>query len=320
MKYCSEIHSVTLGVRDLAKTGRFYETNFGYQPVEAAPVSADCARWWGVPEGVAARSALLARWRDGKPLSRGMLRLLECTPSGDHAWGGYERYFDYGHYAVNIRVPDIRASYDAMQAAGARSKSRPTRWEVEPGLEAWDSLSWDPDGTLIDVYTVNGRPDVFHPIDGPATEVETVAIHTSDAKRSRDFYMGLGYSQFYDRMITDLSSFFHLPDHVALHNINLYMPERSPVGRIEIVQYVGLPGEPVGAAAKPPRLGILAIAFESPDLDATAAQLRRLGALEVGATVEIDLPGVGRVRALEAAGPDRERLQFHQPLAAAGRA
>jgi catechol 2,3-dioxygenase-like lactoylglutathione lyase family enzyme len=312
MNWYSEIQTVTLGVRSLTQTRAFYETAFGYRCVDESTVSHDCAGFWGVPAGVGARTALLARAAPDGPVRRGMIRLLECTPAGEHAWGRYERYFDYGHYAVNIRVPDIRTSYDTMLEAGASSKSRPTRWEVEPGLEAWDSLSWDPDGTLIDVYTVSGRPDVFAPIQGLATEVETVAIHTSDARRSRDFYLRLGYSQFYDRLITDLSSFFHLPEHVALHNINLFKPERSPVGRIEIVQYVGLPGEPVGARARPPRLGILAIAFETQDVGAAQDRLRQLGSPEVGAVTEIELPGIGRVRTFAADSPDRERLEFHQ--------
>ncbi len=313
MNWCSEIQAVTLGVRNLARTRTFYEKVFGYRTLDESNVGRDCAALWGVPDGVDARTALLARFSGGVPVRRGMIRLLECTPSGEHAWGGYERYFDYGHYAVNIRVPDIRASYETILAAGARARSRPTRWEVEPGLEAWDSLSFDPDGTLLDVYTVSGRPDVFAPIEGLATEVETVAIHVDDAHRSRDFYRGLGYSLFFDRLITDLSGFFHIPKHVALHDINLYKPERSPVGRIEIVQYRGLPGEPVGARARPPRLGILAISFETPDVAAAQARLRELGASGIGPVAEVVLPGIGRALAFAADGPDRERLEFHQP-------
>lgn len=303
---------VTLGVRSLARTRAFYEEVFGYRTVDVSDLSRDCADFWGVPAGVGARTVLLARVAGGAPVRRGMVRLLECRPSGEHAWGGYERYYDYGHYAVNIRVPDIVASYGAMLAAGARAKSRPTRWEVEPGLEAWDSLCFDPDGTLLDVYTVSGRPDVFAPIEGLATEVETVAIHTADAHRSRDFYLGLGYSLFFDRLITDLSSFFHLPEHVALHDINLYKPELSTVGRIEIVQYRGLPGEPVGARARPPRLGILAISFETSDVAAAQARLRELGSPDIGPVSQIMLPGIGLTLAFAADGPDRERLEFYQ--------
>ena len=312
MNQYSEIHSATLGVRQLAVTRAFYESVFGYRCVAEGEVARDCAAWWGIPSGTQARTALLARHEDGAPVPRGMLRLIECEPAGEHAWGGYERYFDYGHYAVNIRVADIRSKWSEILAAGARPKSGPTHWVVEPGMEAWDSLSWDPDGTLVDVYTMIGRADIFRPITGLASELETIAIHTSDADRSRDFYTGLGYSVFFDRTITDLSSFFHLPKHVALRDVNLMKPERSTVGRIEIVQYVGLPGAPVGPRARPPQRGILAISFETADIAAAARDLHRLGAPMVGDVLDADVPGLGRVRALAADGPDGERLEFFE--------
>lgn len=314
MNRYSEIHTATLGVSDLARTHAFYESVFGYRCVAEAEVAPDCAIWWGIPAGVRARTALLGRVEDGAPVQRGMLRLIECVPGGEHAWGGYERYFDYGHYALNIRVADIRSKWDGILAAGAKPKSGPTHWVVEAGMEAWDSLSWDPDGTLVDVYTIIGRTDIFKPVTGLATELETVALHCSDADRSRVFYAGLGYSVFFDRTITDLSSFFHLPGHVALRDVNLMKPECSTVGRIEIVQYVGLPGEPVGARARPPRRGILAIAFETADIAAAVQELHALGAPWVGTPLEADVPGLGRVRALAADGPDGERLEFFERL------
>ena len=306
----SEIQIVTIGVRDLARARAFYEGLFGYACIAEGAVPEPCRAAWGVPAGIGARVATLARVGADGPVMRGMLRLLECTPSGEHAWGGYQRYFDYGHYALNIRVPDIRAKWPEILAAGAKPKSGPTHWVVEPGMEAWDSLSWDPDGTLVDVYQMIGRESVFKPIDGLATEIETVAIHTSDADRTRAFYTGLGYSIFFDRRITDLSAFFHLPSHVALRDVNLMKPERSTVGRIEIVQYEGLPGERVGHKARPPNLGILWISFETSALDAARREVSALGATDIGAVVAGEVPGIGAARLFMADGPDGERLEF----------
>jgi hypothetical protein len=44
MSSCSEIHTVTLGVRYLATKRHSYETSCGYRAVDAADVPADCAR------------------------------------------------------------------------------------------------------------------------------------------------------------------------------------------------------------------------------------------------------------------------------------
>ncbi len=43
-----------------------------------------------------------------------------------------------------------------------------------------------------------------------------------------------------------------------------------------------------------------------------ARDLRRLGAPAVGEVIDADVPGLGRVRALAAEGPDGERLEFFE--------
>ncbi|MCP5360957.1 MAG: hypothetical protein H7A14_09585 [Sinobacteraceae bacterium] len=308
MSRISEIAFATLGVRDLRTTTTFYRDVFDYEQLASGVVDPELAALWQVPSGTTARFAVLGR--RGAP--RGRLRLLACEPPGEHAWGNYERYFDYGHYAINIRVPDIRSHWTRIIGGGAKPKSGPTHWVVEAGMEAWDSLSWDPDGTLLDSYTVTGRPDVFQDLQGHASELETVAIHVGDADRAKRFYVALGYSTFFDRRIDDLGAFFHLPDGVVLRDVNLYKPECSGIGRIEIVQYEGLLGNPVGPLARPPRRGILSISFECEHLESAAAIVCEHGGSVAGAPVEVDLPAVGAVRALSATAPDGEVLEFYE--------
>jgi predicted enzyme related to lactoylglutathione lyase len=309
MTRISEIACATLGVRDVRATSAFYRDVFNYEPLAAGEVDAGLAALWQVPAGVRARYALLAR----AGATRGHLRLVGCDPCGDHAWGGYERFYDYGHYAVNIRVPDIRSHWTRIIGAGAKPKSGPTHWVVEAGMEAWDSLSWDPDGTLLDAYTISGRPDVFKDLKGRASEIETVAIHVGDADRAKRFYTALGYSTFFDRRIDDLGAFFHLPEGVVLRDVNLYKPELSGIGRIEIVQYEGLPGLPVGPRARPPQRGILSVSFEAEDLEAVASLVRDHGGAVETAPQRVNLPGVGPADALRASGPDGEGLEFYVP-------
>ena len=98
----------------------------------------------------------------------------------------------------------------------------------------------------------------------------------------------------------------------VLRDVNLYKPECSGIGRIEIVQYEGLPGNPVGPLARPPRRGILSISFECEDLESAAAIVREHGGSVAGAPVEVDLPAVGAVRAMSATGPDGEVLEFYE--------
>ncbi|MDW8258271.1 MAG: hypothetical protein RML32_02370, partial [Gammaproteobacteria bacterium] len=118
----SEIAQVTFGVADLDRARRFYQSVFDYECIAAGAVPRDCRIVWRIDGDVPARYALLRR--SGAP--RGWLRLLELQPPGLPIWGDYARYFDHGHYALNIRVPDLRAHWPKLLAAGARARSAPT--------------------------------------------------------------------------------------------------------------------------------------------------------------------------------------------------
>ena len=271
------------------------------------PAWPPCGRY---PAGVRARYALLAR----AGATRGHLRLIGCEPCGDHAWGGYERFYDYGHYAVNIRVPDIRSHWTRIIGAGAKPKSGPTHWVVEAGMEAWDSLSWDPDGTLLDAYTISGRPDVFKDLKGRASEIETVAIHVGDADRAKRFYTALGYSTFFDRRIDDLGAFFHLPDGVVLRDrepLQAGARRASAASRscnTRACRACRSVRGPVRRSA-----ASLSVSFETDDLEGAAGLVRDHGGTVETAPQRVNLPGVGAADALRASGPDGEGLEFYVP-------
>lgn len=305
----SEVAVATLGVADLDVTEAFYRDVFGYETRARGTVPEEYHRGWRMPPGSQARFCLLAR----PGSTRGMLRLVQADSPGAHIWGCYERIQDHGHYAINFRVPDVHAIWQALLANGVRPKSAPLRWDVDETMVAWDSQCWDPDGTLLDVYTMEGRPDIFTPLEGRASSIETVAIHVADADRSHAFYRGLGFSLFFDRRIDDLGAFFHLPDKVVLRDVNLIKPELSSIGRIEIVELEGLPGLPVEERAHPPNLGILSISFETDDIERTAILVAALGGRSLTAPHRAGDAGLGKVQAFSAFGPDGELLEFVQP-------
>jgi catechol 2,3-dioxygenase-like lactoylglutathione lyase family enzyme len=222
---------------------------------------------------------------------------------------------DYGHYALNVRVPDIRAAIAAITSNGGRSKSEPTHWTVTPTLSAWDSLSLDPDKTVLDVFQLEPAPgSLLSDYDERPSPLQTVAIHVSDAHRSARFYAALGYRPLYNKLIENMESFFHLPSGTALHNINMMLPDEPGAGRVEIAQYVGWPGHSQRDRAVPPALGILGISMETDDLEATESLLDSIGAEPAGERVEIAMPGLGNIVARSYFGPDDERIEFFQRL------
>ncbi len=198
---------------------------------------------------------------------------------------------------------------------GGQAKSEPTYWTVTPELSAWDSLSHDPDDIIIDVFELEpAEGSLLSHYDGLPSPLQTVAIHSSDARRSARFYAALGFRPMYNKVLKDMESFFKLPKGTDLHNINMMMPKKPDVGRLEIAQYVGWPGVSQRDKAVPPALGILSVSLETENLDATELLLASIGAESVGDRVQVELPGLGEIKARAYYGPDDELLEFFETL------
>lgn len=304
----SEIKFVTVGVLDLDRSIAFYADAFGFEEISRTRVDHEAvSEAWRIPAGIAGRFAIM-----GIPgLESGMLRLVEWTPSGDHVWAKPARFQDLGAYAVNFRVKEINAAWDLLGRSGAREKSKPTYWEVEQNIAAWDSQCYDPDGTLLDVFQVVGEIERTL---GPfarghdASEVQTLAIHCSDVRRSEAFYKGLGFETLYDRVIDHIWDFLGLPKGTKLHNINLIMRGARPNGRVELAQYIGLPGKSLKARTAAPGRGPLMMSMRVKNLDEASTQIQALGGKPIG-MARYDCPPFGDVAAATFFGPDDEVIE-----------
>jgi hypothetical protein len=270
------------------------------------------AEAWRIPSGVAGRFAVM-----GLPgIESGMLRLVEWTPAGEHVWAAPARPQDLGPYALNFRVKDIQAAWIRLGQSGAREKSKPAYWEVNENIAAWDSQCYDPDGTLLDVFQVVGEIErTLGPFaDGcDSTEIQTLALHCSDARGSESFYQALGFETLYDRVIDHRDEFFSLPEGTRLHNINLIKPGPHPNGRIELAQYIGSRGRSSRARTIPPNRGPLMMSLKVANLELASMRLKNLGAKPIGAA-RYDSPPFGAVMAATFFGPDDEVIEVFQRL------
>lgn len=307
----SEIKLVTLGVIDLDRSIAFYADALGFEEISRTRVNQEVlAEAWRIPAGIAGRYAVM-----GIPgVESGMLRLVEWTPPGDHVWTSPARFQDLGAYGVNFRVKEINAAWDLLGRCGAKEKSKPTYWEVEQNIAAWGSQCFDPDGTLLNVSQMVGEIErtlgPFAP-GRDATEVQTLSIHSANARRSESFYRGLGFEPLYDRVIEHLWTFLGLPQGTKLHNINLIMPGDRPNGRVELVEYAGLPGRSLKARTAPPGRGPLMMSMQVTNLDPASDRLKGLGARPIG-TARYDSPPFGTVSAATFFGPSDEVIEVFE--------
>lgn len=305
----SEIQFVTLGVADLERATRFYRNAFGYRLIGRSEVPAELRDAWRIPPGVHAETAVLSA-RTG---TAGRLRLLCCDAPGERVWGDYRRPEDLGLYAVNYRVREIHSGWQRLLDAGAAPRSEPTFWTVNEDISAWDSQCWDPDGTLLDVFEVQGAvTETLGELSVEASEVQTVAVHTADIRKSQAFYQGFGFEVLYDKVVESMEDFFHIPAGISMHNVNLIHPGCSPNGRIELVQYIGYPGESLRERAAPPNHGILHISFETDDLGTASRRIEQLGGEPAGPPVDTELEPTGCVRLATFFGPDGELIECYE--------
>lgn len=308
----TEIRVATLSVRNLEASKAFYAGVFDYVEHGSGTAAGPAFETlWQQPPASSGQVVVMGP----EGATSGLVRLVQFDTPGELYWGDYSDMQDHGHYALNIRVPEIKAAIAGVTGHGGRSKSEPTYWTVTPDLSAWDSMSYDPDDILLDVFQLEAAPgSTLSAYDGRPTSLQTVAIHSSDAVRSAIFYAALGFRPLYDKKLENMEGFFHLPEGTSLHNINMMQPDAPEVGRLEIAQYVGWPGRSQRDRAVPPAVGILSASLETDDLSATEALLSAIGTEPVSDRVELDMPGLGPIAARSYFGPDDEVLEFFERL------
>lgn len=306
----SEIRYSTISVRDLAVSRSFYENVFNYVVHADGDVSGDAFNsLWRLPPSMSGNVVVMGP----EKATSGLIRLVQFNAPGEIYWGDYSGMQNYGHYALNIRVPEIRDAISKIMENGGRAKSEPTHWTVTPELSAWDSLSHDPDNIIIDVFELEpAAGSLLSDYDGLPSPLQTVAIHSSDARRSACFYAALGFRPMYNKVLKNMEGFFKLPKGTDLHNINMMMPSTPGIGRLEIAQYVGWPGVSQRDNAVPPALGILSVSLETDNLDTTEQLLASIGAEPVGDRVRVEMPGLGAIKTRSYYGPDDELLEFFE--------
>jgi catechol 2,3-dioxygenase-like lactoylglutathione lyase family enzyme len=306
----SEVRIATLGVSDLDRSLAFYRDALGYRELAQGTLDPALAPLLRAEVPLRGRWAVIAA--DGSGLGR--LRLVAAEPAGERLWTDANRYAGSGYYALNFRCRDARAAMARIAAAGGHAAHEPSYWEVSDQVAVWDSISDDPDGIRLDLFSYERGGELRGPLDTEVSVLQTVAIATRDIARSRRFYEGLGFRELFDRVLDfpELQQLLGADRPVRIHNVNLMKDGTIVPGRVEMFAYLGIddvPEERLAERAHPPHLGILSIGFESGDLDADLARLAGLGARPIARAKVAEWPGYGPAEVGVVAGPDGETIE-----------
>jgi catechol 2,3-dioxygenase-like lactoylglutathione lyase family enzyme len=311
----SEVKAVTLGVRDLQRACAFYERALQYQVQERGAIASELAPLWRFDAAHAGEYAVVAADASGL----GRIRLVAFDAPGQALWHADNLYNGSGFYALNFRCRDALSIMHAIESAGGKSAHEPSYWEVSEQVAVRDSISDDPDGIRLDMFSYEKGGDLRGPLTTEVSVVQTIAIATRDVPRSVAFYKALGFQELFDRVLDfpELQTLLGTDRPVRIHNVNLMKDGHIVPGRVEMFGYLDmehLPDAPLRDLAVPPNIGILSATLLSDDLSTDVQTVLALGASLV-ARSKIELPGFGFSDVATVLGPDGEQLELVQPLA-----
>ena len=307
----SEVRLATIGVSRLDPAIQFYEQALAYHCLEHGRVDPGLAPLWQFDPGLALDYAIMAADASG----RGRIRLVAGPRMGRPIWTPADRMSATGSYALNFRCRDIHAQLEHIRAAGGEAGRQPHFWEVNKDVHVYDSMSSDPDGTQLDLFSYARGGDLRGPLETPVSVIQTVALAVADVEASRAFYQAMGFVELFDRVLDfeGLGDMLGVDRPVRIHNVNLMKDGHVVPGRVEMFAYLdtGLPApRPVTELAVPPNHGLLSFSLLTTDADTVLNTLKPLGGRLVARAPDVALPGFGRSSVTTLLGPDGERIEL----------
>ena len=258
-----------VGTADLDEAMRLWVGTFGLSVIQQA-VGDDrgLETLWSLPPGSIRRQALL-----GLPdESTGRLYLVEFTEPEPSVRDG-ARSFDLCPKNLDVRLTGMHKRYEELVAAGWEMGSSPVRMPLDT-MEVYEVQLRGPDFTNLSLVEVVGEELPFTP-QGYVAVTQVVGT-TPDNPSERAFFeevFGLPHLDYHLFEGPEVERMVGLPADAKLDMHILGNPDDA-LGRIELVQYVGVTGTDLYPQARPPACGFLGVAFDSEDLDGLASRAR----------------------------------------------
>jgi catechol 2,3-dioxygenase-like lactoylglutathione lyase family enzyme len=309
MAWLSEVKMVTLGVRDLARSIAFYQAALGYSLQATGNISPAQATLLRSATSNPGRYAVMAADDSGL----GRIRLVSYGP-GPSLWNEQNVLTAVGYYALNFRVKDAKKMLHRVRDAGGKSSHEPQFWEVNESVAVWDSISTDPDGIRLDMFSYERGGELRGPLKTDVSVLQTIALATKNMRRGVAFYQSIGFQTLFDRVLDfpGLQDLLGTDQPVRIHNVNLQKDGHIVPGRVEFFEYLDQPAdvsENLHVQSCPPAIGILSMSFVCTDLEQALAGLSHSGA-KFCRRVAGQIAGFGVAQAALLNGPDGEAIEL----------
>lgn len=288
----------TVGVASLDEALRLWVGTFGLSVIrQTVDDDPELETLWNLPPGSIRRQALV-----GMPAAlTGRLHLVEFADPGAAVREG-ARAFDLCPKNLDVRLTGMEDRYEELVGVGWAMGSTPVRMPVDT-MEIYEFQLKGPDVTNLSLVEVVGDGLPYTP-QGYVAVTQVVGTN-GDNPSERAFFEEVFELEHLDYHLfegPEVERMVGLPAGAKL-DMHILGDPHDELGKIELVQYVGVEGADLYPNARPPACGFLGVGFDTGDLDALVFRAEAGGhPVEPLPTVETLTGGGRRVAVTSPAG------------------
>ena len=280
MHQLKTIKELLYSVGDMEKVAYFFRDYGGLEEIGSYKSNRAQLDFWKLPNEASGHEMLL----QSDKLPFGQLRLIKYNGVEQEYIRSSQNPWDTGGIMdINLRVHDVKASFEELRDLGWHGLSDPLFQEMGP-FKLYDILMKGYDDIII-AFTHRTQPPLELP-EGMKipSHVYNSSLIVKDLQQSRDFYeKGLGfqvlneYTLIKDKPQENMFGLpFNLADKVACKALIL-----SPDGKrdvvFQLIEFEGVCGKDFSDKALPPNRGLLLYRCEVEGLDAFYRDLEEKG-------------------------------------------
>ncbi|MDJ0747788.1 MAG: VOC family protein [Xenococcaceae cyanobacterium MO_167.B27] len=304
------IARILIGVRDLNKSVEFYRDILQMSVVADYSLdSKTIEQLWNLPEETTAQAILLKNDEQTT-----LLELIEFKPHSGKCIRTDANTWDYGLFTIAFRAKDVDAAYDYFKQKGYKFICPPITYTFSWGpVTVKEAIMLGPDETPIVFIERLSEPKPV--IKGDFGIMLDSSQVVEDMEEITKFYADiLGLTTIFDQVLPQgmIDDILNLPTGTESRMAFITQPE-SKTPALEFIQ-CSVKGKYLSDVAKPPNLGIFAIAFATDDLSALIEKLQKHSIKILSEPVEISTFDHKQVRAIVVEAPNGVNIQFFEDI------
>ena len=302
------IARIIISVRDLNKSVEFYRDILEMSVVEEYSLDSNTIeQLWNLPSGTTARSVCLKNDEQTT-----LIELIEFTPHADKFIRSGGNTTDYGLFTIAFRAKDVDAAYASLKQKGYQFICPPITYTPSwVPVTVKEAIVVAPNETAIALIERVSEPKPEFKGDfGIMLDTSQIVADIEEVTR---FYVDiLGLNKVFDQTLPSgmIDNILNLPTGTESRMAFINRPGSNSAA-LEFIQ-CSVRSKSLSDVAKPPYLGLLAIAFATDNLAALIEKLQNHNIKFLSEPVEISIAQGDRARAILVEAPNGVSLQFFE--------